>query len=110
MRERGWGVGTNLLTLSPLPHFNFNVINLKLGHRANNQIKYTLNLPNRQTNSPKRVCDKSKQTETETDKQYIYICTYSNANMYANETEIRIAIGGEREVKRECSGGRGRLP
>lgn len=73
------GAGTNLLTPSPspspLPDFNFNVINLKLGHRANNQIKYALNLPNRQTtNSPKRVCDKSKQTETETDKQYKYVC------------------------------------
>lgn len=69
------GAGTNLLTPSPLPDFNFNVINLKLGHRATIQIKYALNLPNRQTtNSPKRVCDKSKQTETETDKQYKYVC------------------------------------
>lgn len=50
----GVGAGTNLLTLSPLPDFNFNVVNLKLGHRANNQIKYALNLPNRQTNSPKK--------------------------------------------------------
>lgn len=27
--------------------------------------------------------------------------------MYANETEIRIAIGGEREVQGACSGGGG---